>query len=549
MTRTTGGDALVATLIDHGVTQGFTVPGESFLAVLEGLRRGRNRVRLVNARHEAAAAFAAEAYGKVAGRPAAVFVSRGPGASNAAIGVHTAMANSTPLLLFVGDVPRRVQDREAFQGIDYRRFFGAVAKAVIQPFSPEDVAEATARAWRTATSGRPGPVVVVLPEDVTEGDCPVVPAIRPPIAVAAAPDPRAVAEAAAAIAAARRPVIVCGEMIAVHRAHDALIRFAERAGAAVLAAFRRQDCFPNDHWCYGGHLGLTRETHIREHWTGADVVVAAGSRMDDMTTEEFTFLRSDQRLVMLHPDPAELATAGATIGLAGDVGAALDSLSRALPEPSAARLAETRAVHAREVRHASFDRPPAIGAVDMVQVVRAVAEAMPPETMVAIDAGTFASWVYRHFPWRRPFTQVAAEVGAMGVGVPGAIGAALANPGAPIVCFVGDGCFMMTGQELATAVEHRIPVKVVLCDNAAYASILIHQHRRYGADAHYGVTIQSPDFAAVARGYGLPAWTVRATAEFAPAFRAALAHDGPALVHVVTDIRDGSASGPLDPRA
>ena len=544
----TGGDALVATLIEHGVTQAFTVPGESFLAVLEGLRRSRNRIRLVNTRHEAAAAFSAEAYGKVAGRPAAVFVSRGPGASNASIGVHTAMENSTPLLLFVGDVPRRVQDREAFQGIDYRRFFGAVAKAVIQPFGPEDVAEATARAWRTAMTGRPGPVVVVLPEDVTEGegDDAVIP--RPPAMVVGAPDPSSVRAAAAAIAAARQPVIVVGEMVAFHHAHAALVRFAERSGAPVLAAFRRQDCFPNDHWSYCGHLGLTREKFIRGLWQTADVVVSAGSRLDDMTTEEFTFVRPDQTVVMLHPDPTASATAGASIGIVSDVGAALDAIVAALPEPPAARLAETRRVHGLEAAHAGFDRPPSIGAVDMVRVVQAVAEAVPPETMIAIDAGTFASWVYRHYPWRRPFTQVAAEVGAMGVGVPGAIGAALANPSAPIVCFVGDGCFMMTGQELATAVEQHIPVKVVLCDNAAYASILIHQHRRYGADAYHGVTIKSPDFAAVARGYGLPAWTVTATADFAPAFREALAHDGPALIHLITDIRDGSASGPLDPR-
>ena len=540
-----GGDALVATLVEHGVTVGFTVPGESFLAVLEGLRRARNRLRLVNARHEGAAAFAAEAFGKIAGRPAAVFVSRGPGATNASIGVHTAMQDSTPLLLFVGDVPRRVQDREAFQGVDYRRFFGAIAKAVIQPFGPEDVAEATARAWRTATSGRPGPVVVVLPEDVTEAEFDGGTIPRPPRRVAAAPAADALADAVAAIAAARMPVIVCGEMVALHQAHGALVRFADRSGAPVLAAFRRQDCFPNGHPAYAGHLGLTREPYIRALWAAADVVIAVGTRLDDMTTEEFTFIRPDQTVIQLHPDPAVAAASGAAIALAADLVLSLDAMTEALPEAPAARLAERDRVHALEAAHAGFAQRPAIGAVDMVKVVEAVAAAVPADAMIATDAGTFGSWVYRHYPWRQPFTQVAPEVGAMGAGVPGAIGASLARPDATIVAFVGDGGFLMTGSELATAVEEGIPVKVVLCDNAAYASILIHQHRRYGGDAYHGVTVKSPDFAMLARGYGAAAWTVRETAEFGPAFQAALAHGGPALVHVLTDVRDGSASGPL----
>ncbi|MCC7272601.1 MAG: thiamine pyrophosphate-binding protein, partial [Alphaproteobacteria bacterium] len=434
---------------------------------------------------------------------------------------------------------------EAFQGVDYRRFFGAIAKAVIQPFAAEDVAEATARAWRTAMAGRPGPVVVVLPEDVTEAEIEAVAVPRPPRLVQAAPSPDAVARAAAAIAAAHRPVIVFGEMIALRRAHDALLRLAERSGAGALAAFRRQDCFPNDHWAYLGHLGLSREPYIREFWAGADVVIAAGTRLDDMTTEEFTFVRPDQTVIHLHPDPAVLAASGAEIALPSDIAATLDAIADALPPPPAERAAAVRRVHAQEAAHAGFAQRPSIGAVDMVKVVQAVAEAVPADAMIATDAGTFGSWVYRHYPWRRPFTQVAPEVGAMGAGVPGAIGAALARPGVPVIAFVGDGGFMMTGQEMATAIEEGIPVKVVLCDNGAYASILIHQHRRYGADAYHGVTTRSPDFAMVARGYGAASWTVRETAEFAPAFRAALAHDGAALVHVLTDVRDGSAGGPL----
>jgi len=545
-----GGDALVETLVAHGVDQAFTVPGESFLAVLEALRRNRNQIRLVNTRHEAGATFAAEAYGKLALRPAAVFVSRGPGAANAAIGIHTAMQDSTALLLFVGHVPRRAKGREAFQEIDYHRFFGATAKAVMEPMGPEDVADVTARAWRTAMAGRPGPVVVVLPEDVTEGE--IAPGSdgihipRPAVQRATRPHPDDARAAAEAIAAARRPIVVFGEAVAQHLAHDALVRFLDRSGAGAVAAFRRQDCLANDHPAYLGHLDLTRTDFQRAYWAECDLVVAAGTRLDDITTEEYTLIRPDQTVVHLYPDADAIAATGAAFGIVGDVGAALDAIAAHLPAaPPADRLAWRDRYHGEQACHGAFARPPAMGAVDMVKVVEATARAVAPGTVIATDAGTFGSWIYRHYPWRRPFTQLAPEVGAMGAGVPGGIGAALALPGTPVVVFVGDGGFLMTGQEMVTAVEERLPLKVVVCDNAAYASILIHQHRRYGADAHYGVRIQSPDFAQIARGYGAAAWTVRATAEYPGALAQALAHDGPALIHVLTDLRDGSANAPL----
>jgi acetolactate synthase-1/2/3 large subunit len=542
----TGGDALVQTLLAHGVIQGFGVPGESYLAVLEALRRERARFRFVVTRHESGAAFAAEAYGKLARRPAAVFVTRGPGATNAGIGIHTAAQDSTPVLLFVGHVPTRAKGREAFQEIDYHRMYAPIVKAVLEPATGADVAECTARAVRLAVAGRPGPVVVVLPEDVTEADAgdasiPVAPPrLRP------APAPEGVREAARLIASARHPLVVSGEMVAFEDATVPLVRFAESSGAGVVTAWRRQDTFPNDHPAYLGHFGFGRAPFQREAWAACDLVVGAGTRFDDITSEEFTLLRSDQRLVHIHADPGILARWRADVPFCADTGATLVALAEALGSPPPpARVAWRERIHAQ---YLAFRRPgqvPVRGAVDPALMVEAVTAALPAEAIVVNDAGNFAGWVHRYHRFRLAGTQAAPSSGAMGYGVPGAIGATLARPDRPVVAFVGDGGFLMTGQELVTAVQEGLPVKVVLGDNGAYGTIAMHQHQRIGPDALFAVHLRSPDFAAVARAYGVAAFTVEKTAEFADAFAAALAHPGPALVHVKTDLRDISVSGPL----
>jgi len=543
----TGGDALVATLVEHGIDQAFAVPGESFLAVLEALRTARHRIRLVVTRHESGASFAGEAYGKLARRPAAVFVTRGPGATNAAIGIHTAAQDSTPLVLFIGHVPTHVKGREAFQEIDYHRMYAPIAKAVIEPQSAREVAECTARAIRLAVGGRPGPVAVVLPEDVTEGDAGEVAIPRPTPRLPAAPSGQAVGRAAELIGAARCPVVVSGEMVAFGDATPALIRFAEASGAGVVTAWRRQDTFPNEHPAYLGHFGIGRFRAQREAWQECDLVIAAGTRLDDITTEEFTLLRPEQRLVHIHPDPATLARWPADVAIAADVGPTLNALAGALSgPPPAARLARWEQGHAAFLAYSTPGAVRVVGAVDMARVVEAVWRQVPPDAIVTNDAGNFAGWVQRYYRFRGPATQAGPSSGAMGYGVPAALGARLARPERTAVAFVGDGGFLMTGQELVTAVQEGLPVKVVLCDNGAYGTILMHQHRRIGPDAYYGVHLRSPDFAAVARGYGAAAFVVDATAEFGDAFQAALKHDGPALVHVRTDVRDISAAGPLE---
>ncbi len=545
----TGGEALVATLIAHGVEQAFCVPGESYLAVLEGMRRERARLRLVVNRVEGGVTFAAEAYGKLARRPAAALVTRGPGATNAGIGVHTAAQDSTPLVLLVGHVPSRVKGREAFQEIDYHLMYAPIAKAVLEPVAAADVADCVARAVRLSVAGRPGPVVVVLPEDITEADAGDGPAPRTAGRPAGAPAPEAVERAAALVRAARHPLVIAGELAAFDAATPALIGFVERAGAGVVTAWRRQDTFPNDHPAYLGHFGIGRAPFQREAWRDADVVIAAGARLDDITTEEFTLLRPDQRLIHVYPEPAVLSASGAEVALLGHTALALEALTRALggAAPPPARREWCRRHHAAWETFTTPGQVPVRGAVDMAQVLGVVTAALPPEAIVVNDAGNSAGWVHRYHRFRRPATQAAPCSGAMGYAVPGAIGARLARPDRPVVAFVGDGGFLMTGQELVTAVQEGLDVTVICCDNSAYGTILMHQAKRIGPDAYYGVELRSPDFAAVARGYGAEAFTVEKTAEFEDAFRAALRHPGPALVHVKTDYRDISAAGPLGP--
>jgi len=543
----TGGDALVQTLSAHGVDQAFCVPGESYLAVLEGLRRARDQIRLVVNRHESGVTFAAEAYGKLARRPAVALVTRGPGATNGAIGIHTAAQDSTPLLLLVGHVPTSAKGREAFQEIDYHRMYAPIAKAVLEPAGPAAVAEVTARALRLTVAGRPGPVVVVLPEDVTEGDAGEAGAVPGGARPRPAPAPEAVRAAAELIRQARRPLVISGEMVAFDEATAALVRFADASGAGVVTAWRRQDTFPNDHPAYLGHFAIGRAPFQREAWAECDVVVAVGSRLDDITTEEFTLLRPDQRLVHVHPDPAVLARWRADVALAAETGLALDALTTALGDGAPADATAWRErLHAAFLAFTTAGQVAARGAVDPARVVEAVSRRLAPDTIVVNDAGNFSGWVHRYHRFRRPATQAAPSSGAMGYAVPAALGARLARPERAVVAFVGDGGFLMTGQELVTAVQEDLPVKVVLGDNAAYGTIVMHQYRRIGRDALYGVQLRSPDFAAVAAGYGAAAFTVEKTAEFAEAFEAALAHPGPALVHVKLDLRDISTAGPLE---
>lgn len=546
----TGGAALIATLIGAGARLAFGVPGESYLAVLEAMREAGARFRFVAMRHEAGAGFAADACGKLTGEPGLCFVTRGPGACNAAIAVHTAAQDSTPFLLFIGQVATDRLGRESFQEIDYRAMFGSVAKRVFTPKTPDAAAEAAAQAWHCALSARPGPAVVVLPEDVTEGQTGSASAAIPPFA-RLEPSEAEVAHAARLIQSARRPVVVAGGLIGHEAALGALLRLAETSGAAVAAAWRRQDAFPNDHPAYVGHLGIGRAPFQRKLWRDCDLVIAAGARLDDITTEEGTLIRADQTLVHIHPDRTVLARSGAQLAIEAHARPALEAIAAALegeaipPE----RIAWRDALHAEQTAFATPGRDPQVapaGALDMARVVETVARKLRDGDVVANDAGNFAGWLHRYFPYRQPRSQLAPTSGAMGYAVPAGVAAALVRPERRALAFAGDGGFMMTGQELSTAVNLELPLTVIVCDNRAFGTILMHQERHYGDGHAYGVAMPSPDFAALARAYGAAGFTVEKTSEFDAAFDAAQERPGPSLIHLVQDTRDISAFGRSD---
>jgi len=534
----TGGIAAVEALVEAGIDVAFTVSGESFLEVLEGLRRRQNAIRLVTCRHEGGAAFAAEAFGKLTGRPAAVFVSRGPGATNAAIGVHTARQDSTPLLLFVGHVKSHSRGTEAFQEIDQRAMFEPVAKAVFEPATPAAIYETVSQAARLAIEGRPGPVVVVLPRDFTEAA--VAEVVPDGDTVEPTRESVDVAPALALIRDASRPLVIAGELIATEGAHGALAAFADALGAPVMAAYRRQDVIDNQHSAYAGHLEINRVGFQLDALAEADLLIAAGCRMDGITGADGALPAPGQKLLVLHPEAAVLDRLGAD----GALRAGAETGLRALVVGLGGHISDPALRAWRDGLHKAyldFSDPAgstAKGAVDLGAVVAEVGRATGGDAIVLTDGGSFARWVHRFHRFRRPASQAGPMAGAMGYAVPGALGARLAFPERPVVAFVGDGGFLMTGQELVTAVEQNLAVTIILCDNGAHGSILQGQERRFGAAAIYGTRLASPDFAAMARAMGVTAWRIDKNADFAPAFAAALEVDGPRLLHLITDLRD-----------
>jgi len=533
------GAALVGALIDAGVDTAFTVPGESFLAVLEALRLNRNRVRLVSVRQEGGGTLAANAYGAIRGKPAAVFVSRGPGVTNASIGLHTAYQDSVPLVLFMGQVRSHMIGREAFQEIDPHSAFASMTKAVLEPKDATEMARMARRAVEISVSGRPGPVVVVMPRDFGEVDVGAPPELGLLERADVIADTEVLEDLARALNAAKRPLVVAGELARGPAARDALGEFVEALGAPLICGYRCQDVLDNLHPGYAGHLEINpvayQDALVRE----ADLICVVGSRLDGITSREEGLIAAGADWAHIHPDPAVLARFAAPRQILGDVGSSLKSLVEALSEPSPDRVAWRDAAHETFLAFSTVGAYPVHGEVDPSVVAAEAREMLPDNAIVVTDAGSSARWMHRFFYYREAQTQGGTACGAMGAGVPGAIGAMLAtNDGRPVVAFAGDGSFLMSGQELSTAARERLPIKVVVCDNNVHGSILKGQLDKYGDEHAFGTVMDSPDFAKLAESYGAAAWTVKATDEWRPAFAAALAHDGPALIHLHMDPRD-----------
>ncbi|MBT9526709.1 MAG: thiamine pyrophosphate-binding protein [Rhizobacter sp.] len=548
MTTTTSasriaGHVLVEALIAQGVDTVFGVPGESYLAVLDGFHEHREHIRFIACRQEGGASFMAEAQGKLSGRPGVCFVTRGPGATNASIGLHTAFQDSTPMVLFIGQVASDQRDREAFQEVDYRQMFGpgtlGFAKWVGEVHDADRLPEYVSRAFHTAMQGRPGPVVLVLPEDMLTRPsiAPVLPRAEP---AQAWPAPGGLREVRSMLLAAKRPFVIVGGSGWDAASCAAMQRFAENWKLPVGCAFRFQDCFDNGHPNYAGDVGIALNPRLAERIKQADLVLAIGPRLGEMTTSGYTLLqppRPVQKLIHMHAGAEELGRVyAADLLLQSSMAAAAKALE-GLTAPTQLPWADWTAQ-----AHADYEAnlvAPSVEPLDLAVVIKTIQRLAPADTVYTNGAGNYAGWLHRYCRYaglqHHGRTQLAPTSGAMGYGVPAAVAAALLYPQRTVVNIAGDGDFLMTGQELATATGYGAKRLIsVVVDNGTYGTIRMHQEREYPGRVS-GSDLFNPDFTALARAYGWQAQRVVSTAEFEPAFAQALASGEPTLLHLKLD--------------
>jgi acetolactate synthase-1/2/3 large subunit len=531
----TGGQILVANLLAQGADLAFCVPGESYLPVLDALYDVRGQLRLIVCRQEGGAAYMAEAYGKLTGRPGIALVTRGPGASNAAVGIHTAAQDSSPMIVFVGQVGSDFADREAFQEIDYRRMYGSSVKWVAQIDRADRIPEYVARAFRVAQSGRPGPVVLALPEDMLVASAAVQDAARAD-PTTLYPGSEAIAALRAQLEQARRPLVLVGGSGWNERACADLARFVAANALPVACAFRNQDLVDNRDGHYAGDVGIGPNPKLAARVRDADVLLVIGERLGESVTAGYTLLsvpNPAQALIHLHPGADELGKVyQPSLAIAASLPAACAALADMPPIAAPAWAGSATAAHAE---YLAWQSPrPMPGELDLWQVVGFLRERLPEDAILVNGAGNFATWLHRLYRYPRYRTQLAPYSGSMGYGVPAAIAAKAVCRERIVVSWNGDGCFLMNGQELATAVQYRLNVIFVVVDNGMYGTIRMHQEKHYPTRV-YGTDLVNPDFAALARAYGVHGESVNRTAEFAPAFERALAHDGPSLLHLRID--------------
>lgn len=519
MTRN-GGQLLVESLVALGARKGFGVPGESYLAVLDALHDTAGRLDFVLCRNEGGAAFMAAAWGKLTGSPGLCFVTRGPGVTNASIGIHTAMQDSAPMIVFVGQVGTDMRGREAFQEIDYRAVFGTMAKWAVEIDDVNRIPEILARAWVTATTGRPGPVVIALPEDMLTSLTDAAPLTAPSRITEAAPTPDAVVAARAMLESAQRPLILMGGCNWTPEGQAALQGFAEASDIPVLAAFRYQDQFDNHSPVYAGEAGVGMPPHVKSLIGDADVILAVNIRFGEMTTDGYTLLEVPvpaQRLIHVHGSDREIGKIyQPELGIHAGPNAFAAALSPVRGDWAAWRAG------GRTGWLNSLDAPAQPSPVDMVAVTKHLREVLPDDAILTNGAGNFTVWPNKFFAYGPKARLLAPQSGAMGYGLPAAIAAKLAHPDRVVVCFAGDGDFQMNCQELGTAMQAGAQPIVLILNNGIYGTIRAHQERNYPARVS-GTTLENPDFAALARAYGFHAERVGRTEDFAAAFARALA--------------------------
>lgn len=524
-----GGQLLVESLVALGATKGFGVPGESYLAVLDALHDTQGKLDFVLCRNEGGAAFMAAAWGKLMGQPGLCFVTRGPGVTNASIGVHTAMQDSAPMILFVGQVATSMKGREAFQEIDYRAVFGTMAKWAVEIDDVERIPEILARAWITALTGRPGPVVIALPEDMLTSLTDAAPLTGPARVAEPAPTAEALAEALAMLEGAARPLVLMGGCNWTEAGQQALQSFAEASDIPVVATFRYQDQFDNFSPVYAGEAGVGMPAHVRKLILDADVILAINVRFGEMTTDGYTLLDVPvpaQKLIHVHASDREIGKIyQPTLGIQAGPNAFAAAL-----RPVKGNWAAWRA-NGRKAYEDGFEAPAQPSPVDMVLATAHLREVLPEDAILTNGAGNFTVWPNKFYKFGPKARLLAPQSGAMGYGVPAAIAAKVAFPERTVVCFAGDGDFQMNCQELGTAMQAGAQPIILVLNNGIYGTIRAHQERNYPGRVS-GTTMENPDFVMLAQAYGYHAERVGATEDFPAAFARARASRSGALLEL-----------------
>ena len=529
-----GGRILADALVGHGAKLAFGVPGESYLPVLDGFYDVREQLKFVVCRQEGGASYMAEAYGKLTGEPGILFVTRGPGATNGAVGVHTAFQDSTPLIVFVGQVGNDFAEREAFQEIDYRRMYGPLTKWVAQIDRAERIPEYVSHAFHTATAGRPGPVLLALPEDMLFSETAVadVPRYR---TVRPAPSPADMRELQRMLQAAERPFVILGGGGWDRASCDGLRAWLEAAKLPAGTSFRCQDLLDNRSPSFAGDVGIGINPKLAERIREADVVLAIGARLGEMTTSGYTLFQAPvpaQKLIHVHGGAEELGRVyHATLPINSGMTNFVQALAQA--KLDGAKWA-ARTSQAREEYLGWTEARPIPGKLQYAEVVKWLDANLPEDAIIAGGAGNFSGWVHRFFRYKGFRTQLGSTNGSMGCGLPSAIAAKLAAPQRTVLAVTGDGDFLMTGQEFATAVQYGAPVITLVVNNGMYGTIRMHQEREYPGRIS-GTELKNPDFAAYARAFGGHGEVVEATDQFAPAFERALASGKPAILELRID--------------
>jgi acetolactate synthase-1/2/3 large subunit len=531
----TGGQILIDQLLVHGVDHLFCVPGESYLAVLDALHD--SSIAVTVCRQEGGAAMMAEAYGKLTGRPGICFVTRGPGATNAAAGIHIASQDSTPMILFVGQVAREMKEREAFQELDYKAVFGTIAKWVVDIDDPARLPEFLSRAFHVAANGRPGPVVIALPEDMLIETANVADAL-PYEPVETHSGLTQMAELERLLWSAKRPIVILGGSRWSAPAAQRFARFAERFVLPIATSFRRQTLFPADHHCYAGDCGIGPNPKLMARLQEADLVILVGGRMSEIPSQSYTLFdipSPRQILVHVYPDPYEL---GRVYRPHLAVNASPNAFSAALegvkPPNEISWAAETGKAHEEFLAWTDPESVDPPGSFQMSRAMEHLRTVLPADTIMCNGAGNFAVWVHRFWHFRQFATQLAPTSGSMGYGLPAAVAAKRICAEQMVVCVTGDGDFLMHGQEFATAVQYDLPIIVILLDNGMYGTIRMHQEQKYPGRV-LATTLKNPDFAAYASAFGGHGSRVETTDEFAPALERARTSGKPSILHCLVD--------------